>query len=85
MDIVLGMIGALLTVIFLCLAGAAGWWLRGKAEEYRKPDPAAPGEAERKRLIDDQEAFRQQMNYNAETAYGMRQLSGEDGGDNRWL
>lgn len=85
MDIVLGMIGALLTVIFLCVAGCAGWWLRGKAEEYRKPAPSSPGEEERKRLIADQEAFRQQMNYNVETAYCMRQLDSEDGGDNRWL
>lgn len=69
MEFLYGMIGALATIIFLCAAVAAGWLLRGKVEAEKKPDPPSVEEKERKRLIEEQDAFRDMMNYNSATAY----------------
>jgi hypothetical protein len=75
MDFLIGMIGALLVVVLFGLGVFLGWSLRGMTREQPKPyeDGRSPEEIakERKRLIEEQEAFRQQMEYNAETAYGM--------------
>lgn len=69
--------GALAAVLWAgCMA--AGVYLGWKAhEKYGKPELPEMQEAERKRLIAEQDAFRQQMNYNADMAYGL-DGSGED-------
>lgn len=84
MEFLIGMAGALLTVVILCLSAAFGWWLRGRIGAGK---PAIPevAEQERQRLIADQEAFRQQLNYNAEMAYGMSGTQDKIGGDGDWL
>ena len=69
MAFVYGMIGAFASVIFLCAAATAGWWLRGKVEAQKKPAPPCVEEKDRKRLIAEQNAFRDMMNYNVSTAY----------------
>lgn len=84
MEFLIGMAGALLMVIILFLAGSAGWWLRGNIGE-KKPEIPELAEQERQRLIADQEAFRQQLNYNAEMAYGMNDTGTGSGGDGDWL
>ena len=69
MAFVYGMIGAFAAVFFLCASMAAGWWLRGKVDEQKKPSPPSMEEKERERLIEEQNAFRDMMNYNSATAY----------------
>lgn len=78
MSFIFGMIGAFASVIFLCAAGVAGWWLRGKSDAAKKPALPSVEEKERKRLIAEQDAFRQMMNYNASTAYQMDSDMGKE-------
>lgn len=79
MSFLYGMIGALTTVVILCAAGSVGWWLRGKMEAQKKPTPPSVGEQERKRLIAEQNAFREMMNYNVSTAYQTGRDMDEEG------
>jgi hypothetical protein len=73
MELIIGMAGALLSVILFGLGAVAGYAFG------RRPQQKAPGsdpipEAEQKKreaLIKEQEAFRAMMRYNAETAYNM--------------
>lgn len=71
-EILLGAVGALLAVGLLAAGAAIGWktreWLRGKPARATEREQA---ERERKALQEEQRAFRQMLNYNAETAYGM--------------
>ena len=69
MSFLYGMIGAFTTVVILGAAGAVGWWLHGKVTGLKKPTPPSVGEQERQRLIAEQNAFREMMNYNVSTAY----------------
>lgn len=80
--------GALGAVLVLLLFGGgvyAGYRLHVKYvahEAARQPKPEAPEEAERRRLIEDQKAFRTMMGYNADTAFGTTvadQFLSEDG------
>lgn len=67
MDLLYGALGALF-VLALLLAGALlGWFLRGAAYRRTAEKPKAE---ELRRLAEEQAAFRQLQNYNAETAYG---------------
>lgn len=72
MDFVLGFLGALL-VLVLALAGfALGWWVRGVFEKNRRAVPVQQAaEDERRRLTEQQNAFRRIQNYTVEDAYGM--------------
>jgi len=74
-EMLLGAAGALVALMLLGIGFAVGWkasrWAtggNGRTEES--------SEEERRRLMAEQKAFHQIMNYNAETAYGMngRQL-----------
>lgn len=74
MEVILGMTGAVLSVILFVAGVTCGWVLRGKAT--RQPSAASKPltEAEAKKreeLIREQEAFRSMMSYNAEAAYDM--------------
>ena len=71
---VVGMIGALVGIGIFCL----GFLLGIKMSLPKKVDPAQPTDEElaqikeeRRRLIQDQEAFRELMNYNVDVAYGV--------------
>lgn len=79
MSFLYGMIGAFTTVVILCAAGAIGWWLHGKAAGLKKPIPPSVEEQERNRLIAEQNAFREMMNYNVSTAYQTGRDMDEEG------
>ena len=74
MTYVLGLIGALVGIgIFMF-----GFWFGKEMYQTKKIDPAEPTDEElvkireeRDRLIEEQKAFRELMNYNANTAYGV--------------
>ena len=71
---IVGMLGALVGIgIFVF-----GFWLGKEMNQSKKVDPAQPTDdelaqiqEERRRLIQDQEAFRELMNYNVDVAYGV--------------
>ena len=74
MEIIIGMLGAFVGVgIFVF-----GFWLGKEMNKPKKVDPSEPTEdelnriqEERRRFLEDQEAFRNLMNYNADMAYGV--------------
>lgn len=74
MATVVGLIGALVGIgLFLF-----GFWFGKEMNKPKKVDPTEPTEEEmkqireeRERLIEDQKAFRELMNYNADMAYGI--------------
>lgn len=74
MSFLLGALAVVLWAASMALGGFLGWKAH---EKYGKPKLPEVREAERKRLIAEQEAFRQQMSYNADMAYGLDR-SGED-------
>ena len=73
MEIIIGMIGALLGVgLFVC-----GFFVGRGMNQPKKADLTTPTDdelhqiqEERRRLIQEQEAFRELMNYNPDIAYG---------------
>jgi hypothetical protein len=78
MELLIGMAGMVLILSVFGLGVCLGAMLRGR--DHGDPEPPKTYvdgrsteeiEKERKRLIAEQEAFRQQMEYNAEMAYGM--------------
>ena len=69
-----GMLGAILCIGIFCF----GFWLGKEMNQPKKIDPTKPTDEElaqiqeeRRRLIQDQEAFRELMNYNVDVAYGV--------------
>lgn len=64
-----GVLGAAAVAALLGLGFALGWHGRGAIPSSRRPE--APGEAEERRLAEEQEAFRLMQNYSTERAYGM--------------
>lgn len=86
MEVIIGMAGALLAVILFALGVACGVLL-SRARSGKAVSPAGRveqlTEAEQKKrefLIKEQDAFRDMMRYNAETAY---QMGGGIGGDGK--
>lgn len=80
-----GALGAVLVLLLFATGVYVGYKLHSKIAEHeaaRKPKLETPEEAERRRLIEDQKAFRTQMGYNADMAYGFSmsdQYTAEDG------
>ena len=80
-----GALGAVLVLLLFGFGVFVGVKLHAKytaIEAARKPKLETPEEAERRRLIEDQKAFRTQMGYNADMAYGFSmsdQYTAEDG------
>jgi len=75
MDFLIGLIGALVGVGIFCFGIWFGRQLDAKTEGLTVEVPeeeAAELQAERDRLIADQKAFRELMNYNANMAYGVK-------------
>jgi hypothetical protein len=72
MELLMGMAGVLLSagifLLGLCLGGLFREERPGCSVEERNAEEI---EQERRRLIEEQEAFRMQMEYNADVAYGM--------------
>ena len=77
MNFVYGFMGALACLVLLVVGGVTGWLVCKAVTRHSKPDLPKPEEQERKRLVEEQKAFRQMQNYSTERAYGM--LGGEDG------
>ena len=68
MSIIYGALGALFVIALFASGAFVGWkacrhFYRAKAE--------SPAEAELRQLAEEQEAFRQMQNYNADVAYGI--------------
>lgn len=80
-----GMLGAFLTLLLFAAGVVVGFKLRSRIAEHeasKRPKPETPAEEERRRLIEDQKAFRTMMGYNADTAFGtavVDQFTAEDG------
>ena len=74
METIFGLIGALVGIgIFMF-----GFWFGRETYKPKKTETADPTEdelnriqEERRRFIEDQQAFRELMNYNADMAYGV--------------
>jgi hypothetical protein len=72
MELLMGMTGALLILGGFFLGLGLGRGTRDeKKEGCRESRSAEEIARERRRMIEEQEAFRQQMEYNADVAYGM--------------
>jgi hypothetical protein len=72
MELLMGMTGALLILGGFFLGLGLGRETRDeKPEGCRESRSAEEIARERRRMIEEQEAFRQQMEYNADVAYGM--------------
>ena len=80
-----GALGAILVLLLFATGVYVGYKIRVKIEAHeaeRRPKLETPEEEERRRLIEDQKAFRTQMGYNADMAYGFTmsdQYTAEDG------
>lgn len=76
-EVLLGALGALAVLVLLCIGFALGWkasrWAAGRSGQAEEKEN---DREERRRLMSEQKAFREIMNYSTETAYGMngRQL-----------
>jgi hypothetical protein len=71
-----GFLGALLAMALVVAGAVCGWLVCKAVIKHTKPELENPGEKERQRLIEQQQAFRQMQNYSVEQAYGM---TGGDG------
>lgn len=80
-----GALGAVLVLLLFAAGAVVGFKLRSRIAEHeaaKRPTPIAPEEEERRRLIEDNKAFRTLANYNADMAYGFTvsdQFTAEDG------
>lgn len=72
-EILLGFAGALAVIALLFTGGVIGWHLHRAFVKHTSPVAEPPGEKERKRLIEEQQAWRTMQNYNADRAYGLTQ------------
>ena len=84
LNIVYGALGAAAVFLLLGIGMFAGYKLHARLaalEKAEKPEPETPEEAERRRLIEDQKASKQLMNYSVEMAYGMITARDFEGGD----
>ena len=67
---IFGFLGALMALLLFSAGVAAGWAARRFYVRGQSPSVEAPGEQERRRLIEEQQAFRLLQNYSAERTYG---------------
>ena len=70
-EILLGFVGALVLLALLFAGAAAGWFAHKTFMKHTTPAAEPLSEKERKKLVDEQNAFRQMQNYSTEQAYGM--------------
>ena len=67
---VYGFLGALMALFLYAAGAAAGWLAHRLYVKSKAPFVERPGEQERRRLMEEQQAFRLLQNYSAERAYG---------------
>lgn len=70
-EILLGFAGALLLIALLAVGGLVGWHLHKAFVAHTSPVAEPPGEKERRRLIEEHQAWKTMQNYSVERAYGM--------------
>lgn len=68
MTFLIGMAGALLCAALTALGFYSGWRLYPR---FHRAEAPAITQEERRKLLDQQEAFKALMNYSVEDAYGM--------------
>lgn len=68
-SILYGLLGFFLAAAFMGGGFVLGWKLREK--NIKPPTPEELGDQERQRLIAEQNAFRELLNYNVDVAYGI--------------
>ena len=73
MNFLIGFFGGLAVVALIGAGFAGGWVARGAFARHTAPKAEQPGEAERRKLIEEQQAFNHIQNYSTERAYGMIQ------------
>ena len=78
-EILIGVLSFILVAAVFSGGVFVGWKLR--SEKLRPPTPEELGMEERKRLIDEQNAFRDLLNYNAGVAYGVTVADEDAGGE----
>ena len=77
--ILLGVLGAVLALGLVAGGFAAGWKMNNFCREKTVAAAAeALTEQEKQRLKEDQEAFQELLNYNADKAYGLDKYPGAD-------
>ena len=69
MSIIYGALGALFVIVLFAVGGLVGWLARAK---FYRAKAESPEEAELRRMQEEQDAFRQVQNYNADVAYGIK-------------
>ena len=67
---VYGFLGALVALLLFSAGAVIGWAARRFYAKNRAPSVESPGEQERRRLVEEQQAFRLLQNYSVERAYG---------------
>ena len=80
-EFLMGALGAIAVLTLLAGGFLLGWRAAGGKSRNRGADmEKEAGMDERRRMLEEQKAFREMLNYNAETAYGMhgRPLGEED-------
>lgn len=80
-EFLMGALGAIAVLTLLAGGFLLGWRAAGGRSRHRGADmEKEAGMDERRRMLEEQKAFREMLNYNAETAYGMhgRPLGEED-------
>lgn len=75
--ILYGFFGAILSISLVAIGGAAGWLIHASVLKHTKPTVPPVAEQERRRLKEEQAAFKQLQAYSAEQAYGIEQVEAE--------
>ena len=76
-SVLYGLLGFLLAAALMSGGFVLGWKLH--ARQTKPPTPEELGAQDRQRLINEQNAFRDMMNYNADVAYGLVSLYEKEG------
>jgi len=71
MNFVIGFLGGLAVVALLSVGGLCGWNAHKTFIKHTAPVAEKPGDEERRRLREEQQAFRELQNYSTERAYGL--------------
>lgn len=84
-EILLGFVGALALLILLFCGGLMGWFAHKTFIKHTIPTAEPLAEKERKKMVEEQQAFRQMQSYSVEQAYGMNNddYIQRSGGDSR--
>lgn len=71
MNFLIGFLGGLSVVALIGVGFMGGWFTHRAFVRHTAPKAEQPAEAERRKLIEEQQAFGLLQNYSVERAYGM--------------